>query len=108
MDWKLFVGTFALIFLAELGDKTQLAALASSAGSRSPWSVFAGASAALVLSTLLAVLIGATLQRLCPVHYLKGGAAILFFVLGGSIFANYRIRIHREESLGEARGESNE
>jgi len=88
MDLKLFFSTFALIFLAELGDKTQLAALASSAGSRSPWSVFAGAAAALVMSTLLAVVLGSTLQRLLPQHYLKGGAAILFFIFGTLLLIN--------------------
>jgi len=82
MDWKLFAGTFGLIFLAELGDKTQLTAMATSAGSKSPWSVFAGASAALVMSTLVATLFGSTLQRLIPPHILKGGAAILFFIFG--------------------------
>jgi rubrerythrin len=82
MDWRLFLSTFLLIFLAELGDKTQLASMAASAGSKSPWSVFAGASVALVLSTLIAILLGSTLQRVVPPHVLKFGAAILFFAFG--------------------------
>ena len=82
MDVRLFFSTFILIFLAELGDKTQLTALAASAGAKSPWSVFAGASLALVLSTLLAILLGSVLQRLIPPQWIKGGAAVLFFVFG--------------------------
>lgn len=82
MDWKLFASTFGLIFLAELGDKTQLAAFAASAGSRSPWSVFFGAAIALVLSTLLAVLLGDTIQKFVPQSYLKIGAGALFIVFG--------------------------
>ncbi|MFW6254532.1 MAG: TMEM165/GDT1 family protein [Chitinivibrionales bacterium] len=82
MDVKLFFSTFALIFLAELGDKTQLASMAASAGSRSPWSVFCGAASALVLSTLVAVLVGSTLQRYIPQHIIRGAAAIIFFLFG--------------------------
>ncbi len=82
MDWKLFASTFGLILLAELGDKTQLAAFAATAGSKSPVSIFLGASAALVLSTLIAVAVGASLQRLVPSHYLKIGAGILFVAFG--------------------------
>ncbi len=88
MDWRLCASTFAVIFLAELGDKTQLAAMAASAGSKAPWSVFAGASAALVMSTLIATLFGATLQRVIPPHVLKGGAAILFFVFGAVLLVS--------------------
>jgi len=83
MDWRLFLSTFTLIFFAELGDKTQLAAMASAAGGRSTWSVFAGASAALVFSTLIAVLVGGALQKLVPVPVIKTFAGILFLLFGG-------------------------
>ena len=87
MEWKLVLSTFSLIFLAELGDKTQLAAFAATAGARSPWSVFLGAASALVLSTLLAVLLGNTIQRVVPQQYLKLGAGILFVVFGALLIA---------------------
>ena len=84
MNLKLMVSTFALIFLAELGDKTQLAALASSAGSRHPWSVYVGASAALLLSTLIAVALGNTFNRFAAdyQHIVRGVAGALFIVMG--------------------------
>jgi len=82
MDWRILASTFALIFLAELGDKTQLAALAAAAGSRSTWSVFVGASLALVLSTLVAVLVGDGLQRVIPLAYIKAAAGGLFILFG--------------------------
>ncbi|MBD3392550.1 MAG: hypothetical protein GF418_10720 [Chitinivibrionales bacterium] len=88
MDWRLFASTFALIFLAELGDKTQLAALAASAGARAPWSVFTGAASALVVATLIATIVGSTLQRFLPPQYLKGGAAILFFIFGAVLLVS--------------------
>ncbi len=83
MDYKLFASTFVLIFLAELGDKTQLAAMARTAGAEgSKWVVFAAASLALVFSTLIAVVFGSTLTRLVPVHYIKAAAGTLFIVFG--------------------------
>ncbi|KMQ49806.1 hypothetical protein CHISP_3270 [Chitinispirillum alkaliphilum] len=82
MEWRLFFSTFALIFLAELGDKTQLASMAASAGTKSPWSVFAGAASALVVSTLVAVLVGSFLQRVAPKHLIQGVAAVLFLIFG--------------------------
>lgn len=88
MEWKLFVSTFSLIFLAELGDKTQLAAFAASAGAKSPWSVFAGAALALVLSTFLAVVFGDTIQKYVPQHFLKIGAAVLFLVFGALLLVS--------------------
>ncbi len=91
MDWwKLFSGTFVLIFLAELGDKTQLAALAKTAdapdSSMAKWVVFLGASAALVLSTFIAVFLGHILKAIIPdERYIKAAAAVLFLIFGVSI-----------------------
>lgn len=59
MDWKLFATIFASVFVAELGDKTQLATmLFASKGDVSKWNVFFAASAALVVSTAVGVLAG--------------------------------------------------
>jgi len=80
MNMKLFASTFVLIFLAELGDKTQLAALAQSVNGR--WTVFLAASSALVLSTLIAVLVGDGLARTIPPAYIKGAAGLLFLLFG--------------------------
>ena len=80
MNMKLFASTFVLIFLAELGDKTQLAALAQSVNGR--WTVFLAASSALVLSTLIAVSVGEGLARTIPSAYIKGAAGLLFLLFG--------------------------
>lgn len=82
MDWRVVVSTFGLIFLAELGDKTQLAAIAMAAESRTPLAVFVGAVAALALVTLLGVAIGGTLTRVIPAQYIRMGAGALFIVVG--------------------------
>lgn len=84
MDWRIFLSSFIMIFLAELGDKTQLSALAFSAGSKSTWSVFFGASVALVLSTFIAVLVGTILnkQNMIPLSAIRLCAGALFIVFG--------------------------
>lgn len=83
---KLFLSTFVLIFLAELGDKTQLAAMAKSIEGR--MTVFLAASLALVCSTLIAVLFGDALTRIVPERYLQMAAAVLFIVFGGIMLFN--------------------
>ncbi len=93
MDLRLFFSTFALVFLAELGDKTQLASMAASAGTKSPVSVFAGAASALVFSSLIAVLLGSTLQRIVPLHVLKIGAAVLFLAFGVVLLINALVTV---------------
>ncbi len=82
MEWKLFYSTFFAVFLAEMGDKTQLAtlALASTGGSR--WVVFAGSALALVATSAIAVLVGATLYRYVSPIWIKRAAGTLFLVLG--------------------------
>jgi Ca2+/H+ antiporter, TMEM165/GDT1 family len=82
MDLKTLLTTFGMIFLAELGDKTQLATFAFSANSSSKVSVFIGSATALVLTSLLGVLVGSAVSRLIPPHVIKIGAGILFMVLG--------------------------
>ena len=82
MDVKTLITTFSLIFLAELGDKTQFAALCLSAESKSRLAVFMGASLALVSSALLAVLLGAFLARCFPPHLVRTVGGILFIVMG--------------------------
>jgi putative Ca2+/H+ antiporter (TMEM165/GDT1 family) len=82
MDLKVFFTTFGMIFLAELGDKTQLATLSFAAESKSRLSVFLGSSGALICTSILAVVLGAGLARLIPANYVKIGAGALFILLG--------------------------
>ena len=83
MDIKAMLSTFALIFLAELGDKTQLATLSFAASGKSRFSVFiGGAAGALVLTSLLAVSMGSLLVRWVDPSHLRRAAAILFIFLG--------------------------
>ena len=82
MDFKTLSTTFAMIFLAELGDKTQLATLVFAAESKSKLSVFLGSASALLLTSLLAVVFGSALSRLIPTNYIKTGAGALFILLG--------------------------
>lgn len=82
MDLKLLFTTFGLIFLAELGDKTQLATFAFSANSHSKLAVFIGSAGALVLTSLLGVVFGGLVGRVVPPQVIKVGAGSLFVVLG--------------------------
>jgi putative Ca2+/H+ antiporter (TMEM165/GDT1 family) len=82
METKVFLATFATVFLAEMGDKTQLAALTMTADSRSPFSVLLGACTALFLATSLGVLFGTVMAEWVPQHILKKAAAGAFIVIG--------------------------
>lgn len=82
MNWKLVLTTFGAIFLAEMGDKTQLAVITLTASSRRPWAVFLGACAALTFVTALGAVLGGTLTRWVPERILSKAAAVLFVVIG--------------------------
>jgi putative Ca2+/H+ antiporter (TMEM165/GDT1 family) len=82
MDLKVLLTTFGMIFLAELGDKTQLATFAFASESKSRLAVFIGSAGALVLTSLLAVILGAAVSRVVPANYIKTGAGALFIILG--------------------------
>lgn len=81
MDWKLVGSTFLAIFLAEMGDKTQLATMGLAAGS-SRWSVFAGSALALVATSAVAVLAGEAVARLVSPLWLRRGAGVAFLLMG--------------------------
>ena len=82
MDWKLFASTFAAIFLAEMGDKTQLATLTLSASGSSRLLVFAASALALVATSAIAVLAGEVVARFVSPIWLRRIAGIVFLVLG--------------------------
>ena len=83
MDWKIFGTAFLTLFLAELGDKTQLAIITMSAREgTSKVAVFLGASLALVVVSLLAVAFGSVLTQFIPVDWLQRGVAVAFIVIG--------------------------
>jgi putative Ca2+/H+ antiporter (TMEM165/GDT1 family) len=82
MDWKTLASTFGAIFVAELGDKTQLATLSMAASARAKWSVFAGSALALVTTSAIAVLAGEAVTRVVPAHWLRRIAGAVFIALG--------------------------
>ncbi len=83
LDWKLLGTTFITIFLAELGDKTQLATLTfSSGGANARWPVFFGSAGALLATTALAVLGGEGLSKLISPALLKQLSGVAFILIG--------------------------
>lgn len=82
MDLRVLLTTFGIIFLAEMGDKTQLAAMTMAAQTKKPWAVFLGASLALAAVSALGVLVGATLGNYVPLEWVKRIAAVAFIVIG--------------------------
>lgn len=85
MDWRVFLSTFALVFLAELGDKTQLATLAMACRTQSRLTVFVGAALALITVTLASVLLSEVLRRLVPADTMRWVAGGLFILVGVAI-----------------------
>jgi putative Ca2+/H+ antiporter (TMEM165/GDT1 family) len=82
MDWRVMLTTFGVIFLAEMGDKTQLAAMTMAAQSRRPWAVFIGASLALACVSAIGVAVGGLLGEYLPLVWIKRAAALAFIVIG--------------------------
>jgi putative Ca2+/H+ antiporter (TMEM165/GDT1 family) len=74
---------FGLVFLAELGDKTQLATLMLSANGHGPLPVFLGAALALVLVALISALVGDALGHALPVRLLRIAGGVAFVLMGG-------------------------
>lgn len=86
MDWKVFLTAFGILFLAELGDKTQLAVITLTTQTAKPLGVFLGATAALSVVTLLGVIFGHLIHQWVPADILRKLAASVFIVIGIVIF----------------------
>lgn len=86
MNLRVFAMTFGTLFLAEMGDKTQLAAINLSASTKQPWSVFLGGTAALAAVTGIGVVFGEGIVRVIPEVYIRRGAALLFVGIGLSMW----------------------
>jgi putative Ca2+/H+ antiporter (TMEM165/GDT1 family) len=82
MDLRVLVTTFGIIFLAEMGDKTQLAAMTMAAQTKRPWAVFVGASLALAAVSALGVLVGSVIGDYVPLEWVKRSAAVAFIIIG--------------------------
>ncbi|HYH02991.1 MAG TPA: TMEM165/GDT1 family protein [Bacillota bacterium] len=82
INWQVFLVAFSTLFIAEMGDKTQLAVFTLAADSKAPLTVFLGASLALAAVTLIGVLFGGAVTRLVPPNYLRLGAGFLFIGIG--------------------------
>jgi putative Ca2+/H+ antiporter (TMEM165/GDT1 family) len=82
MDWKAVLTTFAAVFLAELGDKTQLATLSFASAGGSRWAVFIGSASALVATSAIAVVAGEAVARVVPPSMLERAAGVAFIAIG--------------------------
>ena len=86
MDWQIVLSTFGFVFVAELGDKTQLAVVSQTCKYRAPWAVFLGASGALLVVTALGVLAGRLVGQFIPEIVIRIVAGLAFVVMGGLVW----------------------
>jgi len=103
VDPTVILSTFGLIFVAELGDKSQLTAMALAA--RYPWRrVFLGAACAFVVLNVAAVGIGRVLFELLPLHWIQLAAGLLFLYFGASTLRHPEDEEQGTEPRAELRG----
>ena len=87
MILTLLFTTFVTVFLAEMGDKTQLTTITLSSTTNKPVAVFIGSSIALILATLLGALAGGSIANLIPAFLLKLLSGIVFLIIGFNLLA---------------------
>jgi len=85
IDWRLLLSTFAMVAMAELGDKTQLTTLAMAVSCQSRWVVFAGAALALVTITLVSVVASDVLTKVMSVELMKRVSGMVFILIGAAL-----------------------
>ena len=90
MILTLLFTTFVTVFLAEMGDKTQLTTITLSSTTNKPLAVFIGSSIALILATLLGALAGGSIANLIPAFILKLLSGIVFLFIGINLLAQSR------------------
>jgi putative Ca2+/H+ antiporter (TMEM165/GDT1 family) len=82
MDWRVLLTTFGVIFSAEMGDKTQFAAMTLAAEKKRPWEVFIAASLALTMVSAIGVFVGSVLSQYLSLDWIKRSAGAAFIVIG--------------------------
>ena len=87
MILTLLFTTFFTVFLAEMGDKTQLTTITLSSTTNKPLAVLIGSSSALILATLLGALAGGSMANLIPAFLLKLLSGIVFLIIGVNLLA---------------------
>ena len=97
MLFTLLFTTFVTVFLAEMGDKTQLTTITLSSTTNKPLAVFIGSSVALILATLLGALAGGSIANLIPAFLLKLLSGIVFLIIGINLFSQ-----SKKESTNES------
>ncbi len=97
MILSLLLSTFLTVFIAELGDKTQLATLTISGTSNKPLAVFLGSASALVLASLLGALTGGSISTFLPEVVLKSLASLTFLIIGIRLFRKSFITSRNEK-----------
>ena len=97
MILSLLISTFLTVFLAELGDKTQLATLTISGTSNKPLAVFLGSSCALVFASLIGALTGGSISSFLPEVLLKSIASITFLIIGVRLLINFFVNDETEK-----------
>ncbi len=85
MNWRVMLTTFGVIFLAEMGDKTQLAAMTLASQTGKPWAVLAGAILALAAVSAVGVAVGSALGHYLPLQWIKRAAGAAFIIIGALI-----------------------
>jgi len=101
VDWQTVLTTFGLVFVAELGDKTQLAVLTQTCKYRRPWAVFLGASLALTAVTAVGAAGGRVVGQLIPASLLQTVAALAFIAMG-VLVAREATQLEGDELVQEA------
>ena len=96
MILTLLFTTFVTVFLAEMGDKTQLTTITLSSTTNSPLAVFIGSSMALILATLLGALAGGSIANLIPAFLLKLLSGLVFVIIGINLLLQSKSEISND------------
>lgn len=85
---KIILTTFFLVFIAELGDKTQITTMLLSADNSSKLAVFIGSALALVCSSFIGVMLGSVINKYIPPNIIQLASAIAFIIIGFLLLFN--------------------
>ena len=94
----LLFSTFVTVFLAEMGDKTQLTTITLSSSTNKPLAVFIGSSIALILATLLGALAGGSIANFIPDFLLKLVSGIVFLLIGINLLTQSKDETNNESN----------